>query len=235
MRYSSINLALVIAFDLSYFALSYYSLCRCCQLRFPGTERNQGPKPEKNIAAQRKIHSLDANNEAQLKYNSSKSCYTFVSDREGLPWNEYIRSKKAVALWLVYGSSFAFLLICITNTFRQINFRNRRGPSTCFLPPVGTWIKAIAISSLTLEPLSHIAYSFGTLARSELVYRIRNVLLALIAGACVNIMFLMGSKSIRRHNGEGFFVLGVPLWSTVWKFTEISMRSPFRLSGCSNH
>ncbi len=216
------NLAFVIARDLSYFVLIYYSFCRCCRLDFPRFENSQGPQPEMNMVTPPSIDLLKASNEAQQTCPLSQSWYTFLSDKDGMSWNEYIGSKKAVALFLVYGSSFAVLFICITDTFRQIDFRSRGGPSICFLPSIDTWTRAIAISKLTLEPLAHIVYSLGASTTNKVAYRIRYAVLALIAGVCVTIFFLMGSKSLYSPNGEGFLVLGVPLWSTVWKFTEIT-------------
>ncbi len=216
------NLALVIARDLSYFILIYYSFCRCCRLSCPQVERSQGPQPEMNMVTHRSIDSLETSDKAQRTCASSQSWYTFLSDKDGMSWNEYIGSKKAVALCLFYGSSFAVQFICITDTFRQIDFRSRGGPSICFLPSIDTWTRAIAISKLTLEPLAHIVYYFGASTTNKVAYRIRYVVLALIAGVCMTIMFLMGSKGVYSPNGEGFLVLGVPLWSTVWKFTEIT-------------
>ncbi len=106
------NLALVLTRDLSYFALIYYSFSRCRLLCFPPVEHVQGPHQETVLEAEEAVRSLNAAAEVHSDDEASTSWYKFVSKREGMTWNEYIRSKKVFALCLVYGLSFAVLLIC---------------------------------------------------------------------------------------------------------------------------
>ncbi len=218
------NLSLVITRDLSYVILIYYSLCRCRQLLFLGPEKRRRAKQETLSTTGRKKYPLDASNAAQYIHYSSTSWYTFVSDKEGMPWREYIRSKKAVALCAVYGSSFIIQLLSFAEIYGLsiINFDYEQGPSICSLPSVDVSTRAIAIAKLTFEPLAHIVYSFGSSTRNKVVHCIRYVVLAFMALSCIALLFLMQLKSFYRHYNEVFLVWRVPLWSTVSRFTEIS-------------
>ncbi len=194
-----------ITHSLSYVVLIYYSLCRCRQLYFP-----------------QNIFSLDTGNRAQRNYNTNTSWYAFVTDKEGMSWKKYIRSKKAVAFYLVYGCSFAVPLIYIAETLGtlDINYYNF-DVSPCTRSSVDTSARVIAIAKLILEPLVYIVYSFGASTRSKVVYRIRYVVLALIAGLCVTITFLMTSKRLHRPDFRGYLFSGVTL-GVVTQITEIS-------------
>ena len=217
------NLAIAVADNLSYVVLIYYSLRRCRQLRFPQTDNNVGSRLDMQMAAQGTIQSLSPGNRAQWCIDSSKSWCTFVSDKEGMTWSEYIRSKRAIGFCAVYGSSAGVLFICIAEIFglHLIKYYNEDG-FTCSLSSVNMLVRAIAMAKLTLEPLAHIVYSFGASARSKLAYCIRYVVLALVASICITILFHMCSQSLHRPNSYGYLFPGVPLGSVVSETAEIS-------------
>ena len=199
------NIALIIARDLSYFVLIYYSLRRCRLLSFP-----QG------------FQSLNSREEAQPTNDTGTSWHTFVKDSEEKGWKQYFRSQKAVAWCLVYGSSFAVLLICLIDASGLIKLSNREGLSLCFIPVVNIWTKVIGISKLTLEPLVYVVYSFGASQRSKVVYHIRYAVLAVITVYCITAMFLMSLDNVYQPYDEGFLFRRVPIWSVTSEVTEIS-------------
>ena len=210
------NLSLVIARDLSYLILIYYSLCRSVRLRFPQTNSYRRQKPEPGMG-------LSTSSESRCNMNVSKSWESFVSDKEGMLWVEYLRSRKAVALCLVYGSSLAVQIISIASILGLLEpDYQEEDQALCFIRSVDVSTRTISISKLVLEPLAIILYSFGASTKNKPLLRIRYAVLALIAGGCVAIMIMMDSKSLYRPSSAGFLVWRVPLWSSVSEYAEIT-------------
>ncbi len=226
------NLAMAITQFSSYGVLIYYSLCRCRQLCFPIIENNQDPPLESTTEAFEKVCSCNSSNKGQPTYDSIKSWYSFVSYNEGMAWREYIRSKKLFGLCIVYGSSAVVLCIHLAEICRifSIKYYIVEG-YTCSLSSVQMSARAIAIAKLILEPLVHIVYSLGASTKSKVVHRIRYAVLALIAGSCITILFLMGSKSVYRPNSVSYLFWRVPLEDAVSEIVEVShaLTEPLRL------
>ncbi len=224
----------VIARDLSCAILIYYSLSRCRQLLFTRSMTEREAKAQICEVACCRVQLLNARNEAQRDYDSRKSWYNFVPYKGVMSWKNYLMSRKTTALFLVCRSSVAVQLFHIADAFGKLASKNQDEQFICSFPSVDLATRAISISKLTLETLTHIVYSFGASTRNKVLYCIRNTVLALTAVSCVTILFLMQLKRKYRPNYEGFLVWTIPLWSTVGDVIEVSHAFVIFTFGCSN-
>ncbi len=218
------NISVIIATFSGHIVLIYYSLCRCRQLLFPSIEAKTRPHPEMQMPACQCIHSESVTKKSRRSHATTASWYAFVTDKGGMSWSEYIRSKKFIAFCVVYGCSLVVKVISLTGVFgyQFTNYYKNESSSFCSVSMVRSSNRTIEISKLILEPLVHVIYSFPASTRSKVAYCVRYVLLSLIAVYCLTLMFLMNSKNMAPPNIYDYLFWRVPLNGITTEITELS-------------
>ena len=214
------NLALVIARNLSYLLMIYYSLSRCRQFPFLRPENNQGPEPETNTAASETTPSLNGNNRNRRSDGRYKSWDAVITDTDG----KFLT--RAVIFCFVYGYCAILLSLCSLEIFgivipdhTSIN-SIRGGPPICSLPSIGAWTRALGIAKLTFEPVVYAVYSVGPSSKSQAANFIRYFALVLIYGFYCFIASRAGS--LYQLTSESYLVWRVPLSGTVLPYTAVN-------------